>query len=267
MTAPKSRTRARTPSSSRAGRPAPRCSPGRRRARKPRQVELTIDGHAGHGRRRHPRSSQACRAQGIDIPTLCHGETVEPEGVCRLCVVDTGGRALTPSCSAKVSQGMDVSRPRTRRSAIRGSCVLELLGSSVDVDLAGPALPDGSIAGYMARYEADPSRFGPPAPPAAAGERDTRDAGHHHAPDGSRGGDRRPAREGGQQPLRAGLRALHPLLQVRRGVRRGRPELVRDLGRRARVRRPDLDRVRHPARRGAPASSAATASTSVRRAR
>jgi ferredoxin len=61
----------------------------------PRQVELTIDGHpvtvaAG------TTILQACRAMGIDIPTLCHGETVEPEGVCRLCVVDTGGRALSP---------------------------------------------------------------------------------------------------------------------------------------------------------------------------
>ena len=149
----------------------------------PRPVEITIDGHpvtvtAG------TTILAACRDQGIDIPTLCQGETLTPEGVCRLCVVDTGSRALTPSCSAKVSQGMDV---RTENEKVRHSrkLVLELLGSSVNVDLAGPDLPDGSIAGYMARYEADPSRFGPPAPPAAAGERDGRDVGHHHAPDGA----------------------------------------------------------------------------------
>ncbi len=149
----------------------------------PKQVELTIDGEpvtvpAG------TTILQACRAQGIDIPTLCHGETVEPEGVCRLCVVDTGGRVLAPSCSAMVSQGMNVNTGNERVRVSR-KLVLELLGSSVNVDLAGPALPDGSIASYMARYSADPSRFGPPAPPAAAGERDTRGTGHHHAPDGS----------------------------------------------------------------------------------
>ena len=33
----------------------------------------------------------------------------------------------------------------------------------------------------MERYGADPSRYGPPAAPAAAGERDAHDAGHHHA--------------------------------------------------------------------------------------
>ena len=149
----------------------------------PKQVELTIDGEpvtvaAG------TTILQACQAQGIDIPTLCYGETVQPEGVCRLCVVDTGGRVLTPSCSAKVAQGMSVNTENERVRASR-KLVLELLGSSVDMDLAGPALPDGSIAAYMAEYEADPARFGPPAPPAAAGERDRRDAGHHHALDGS----------------------------------------------------------------------------------
>ena len=62
--------------------------------------------------------------------------------------------------------------------------VLEFLGSSVDVSLAGPAVPDGSIAAYMERYGADPARYGPPAAPAAAGERDAHEPGHHHAADG-----------------------------------------------------------------------------------
>ena len=36
----------------------------------------------------------------------------------------------------------------------------------------------------MAEYGAEPERYGPPAPPAAAGERDRARAGHHHAGDG-----------------------------------------------------------------------------------
>jgi predicted molibdopterin-dependent oxidoreductase YjgC len=122
---------------------------------------------------------EACRAQGIDIPTLCHGQTVTPEGVCRMCVVDTGGRVLAASCSAKVSQGMTVETDNARVRHSR-KLLLELLGSSVDVDLAGPAVPDGSIGRWMHHYAADPSRFGPPAPPSDAGERDARGAGHHH---------------------------------------------------------------------------------------
>ncbi|MEO8462516.1 MAG: 2Fe-2S iron-sulfur cluster-binding protein [Chloroflexota bacterium] len=152
-------------------------------APRPAEVELTIDGQAVTARQGDTILT-ACRSQGIDVPTLCYGETLEPAGVCRLCVVDTGGRALAPSCSQKVSPGMDV---KTDNDRVRHSrkLVLELLGSSVDVDLAGPSLPDGSIAGYMARYDADPGRFGPPSPPSAAGERDAREAGHHHAATGS----------------------------------------------------------------------------------
>jgi predicted molibdopterin-dependent oxidoreductase YjgC len=73
----------------------------------------------------------------------------------------------------------DSERVRTSRKV-----VLELLGSSVDLSLAGPALPDGSLAAWSEHYGADPSRFGPPAEPSAAGERDAHEPGHHHAPHG-----------------------------------------------------------------------------------
>ena len=144
-------------------------------------VEVTIDGAPVTV----PQGStilEACRAQGIDIPTLCHAGTLAPEGVCRVCVVDTGGRTLVPSCAARVTPGMSV---ETDNDRVRHSrrLVLELLGSSVDMGLAGPLVPDGTIAGYMERYGADPARFGAPAPPSAAEERDRRTAGHHHAPD------------------------------------------------------------------------------------
>jgi predicted molibdopterin-dependent oxidoreductase YjgC len=127
---------------------------------------------------------EACRAQGIDIPTLCTLGTLTPEGVCRLCVVDTGGRVLTPSCSAKVAQGMTV---ETDNGRVRHSrkLVLEMLASSVELDLAGPELPDSSLRGYLERYGADPGRFGPPSPPTAPGEREAAEAGHHAAPDGA----------------------------------------------------------------------------------
>jgi predicted molibdopterin-dependent oxidoreductase YjgC len=151
--------------------------------RAPKTVEMTIDGV--------PVTVpgdltilDACRAQGIDIPTLCALSTLTPEGVCRLCVVDTEGRALTPSCSAKVGQGMTV-WTNNERVRLSRKLVLELLASSVDVDLAGPELPDSSVARYMAEYGADPSRFGPPSAPASAGARDAAETGHHDLPDGS----------------------------------------------------------------------------------
>jgi predicted molibdopterin-dependent oxidoreductase YjgC len=147
----------------------------------PPPVELTIDGAAVSV----PAGStilDACRAQGIDTPTLCYAENLTPVNVCRVCVVEVAGsRVLVPACSRRVEAGMDV---RTDSNRVRHSrkMVLEFLGSSVDVSLAGPAQPDGSIGAWMERYGADPTRYGQATPPAAAGERDAQVAGHHHAP-------------------------------------------------------------------------------------
>ncbi len=164
--------------------PAPRSPtiPEAPPAEAPPAVELTIDGvtvsvPAG------TTILAACRELGIDIPTLCFLENLAPVNVCRLCVVEVAGaRVLAPACSRPVEAGMAVltgsDRVRTARRL-----VLELLGSSVDLSIAGPADPDGALAAVMERYDADPARFGPPAPPHAADERDALEAGHHHAPD------------------------------------------------------------------------------------
>ena len=57
--------------------------------------------------------------------------------------------------------------------------VLELLASSVDLSTAP------GVDRLMTRYGARPERYGPPAAAAARGERDAREPGHHHAPDGA----------------------------------------------------------------------------------
>jgi len=146
-------------------------------------VELSIDGLAVSV----PAGStilEACRSQGIDTPTLCYLENLTPVNVCRVCVVEVAGsRVLAPACSRAVEPGMAVqsSSERVRHSR---RMVLEFLGSSVDVGLAGAREPDGSLAATMAEYGADPGRYGPAAAPARAGERDGREAGHHHAASG-----------------------------------------------------------------------------------
>jgi NADP-reducing hydrogenase subunit HndD len=126
----------------------------------------------------------ACRQQGIDTPTLCYAENLSPVNVCRVCVVEvTGSRVLVPACSRKVEAGMEVQTDSDRVRLSR-KMVLEFLGSTVDLSLAGPATPDGSIAAYARRYGADATRYGAPASPGAAGERDAHETGHHHAPPG-----------------------------------------------------------------------------------
>ncbi|HEY7970182.1 MAG TPA: 2Fe-2S iron-sulfur cluster-binding protein [Candidatus Limnocylindrales bacterium] len=160
--------------------PPERCSvpptppPVRERA----PVELTIDGVAVTV----PAGStilEACRAEGIDTPTLCYLENLTPVNVCRVCVVEvTGSRVLVPACSRPVEPGMDV---RTDSERVRHSrrMVLEFLGSSVDLSTAP------STAAYIERYGANPDRYGVAAAPAAPGERDDHEAGHHHASSGA----------------------------------------------------------------------------------
>ena len=149
----------------------------------PAPIALTVDGAAVTV----PTGTTilgACRALGIDTPTLCYAENLTPVNVCRVCVVEvTGSRVLVPACSRKVEAGMDV-RTDSDRVRLSRKMVLEFLGSSVDVSLAGPVAPDGSIAAYAERYGADAARFGPPAQAAQAGVRDAHEAGHHHAPTG-----------------------------------------------------------------------------------
>jgi len=143
-------------------------------------VTITVDGRPVHVRE-GATLLQALRAVAIDTPTLCYLENLTPVNACRVCVVELeGSRALVPSCSRRAEEGMVV---RTDSERVRHSrkLVLEMLASSADLSLAGP-----EVRGWLARYGADPARFGPPAAPAPEGVRDGAHAGHHHASRGDR---------------------------------------------------------------------------------
>jgi predicted molibdopterin-dependent oxidoreductase YjgC len=147
------------------------------RRRLPRQpVELTIDGTSVTV----PEGTTilgACATLGIEIPTLCYLESLHPVNVCRVCVVEVeGSRVLVPSCSRQVEPGMKV-KTRNARVDLSRKLVLEMLGSSVDLSTTT------QVADWMKEYGAKPERFGPPAPPAAAGARDALVPGHHAPPD------------------------------------------------------------------------------------
>ena len=58
----------------------------------------------------------AAKQAGVDIPVLCHDERYDPVGVCRMCVVDTGGRTLAAACVRPCEDGMTV---RTDTEEIR----------------------------------------------------------------------------------------------------------------------------------------------------
>ena len=115
-------------------------------------VSLTIDGRAIDV----PQGTtiiDACKALGVEIPTLCYLETLTPVNACRVCVVEVeGARVLAPACSRKVESGM-VIKTRSPRVDLSRKVVLELLASSVDLSTA-PGLHE-----MMREYGAEPGRF------------------------------------------------------------------------------------------------------------
>jgi predicted molibdopterin-dependent oxidoreductase YjgC len=153
----------------------PTIATDRSRRASTRTVSLTIDGQPASVREGTTILS-ACREIGIEIPTLCFLQTLHPVNACRICVVEVdGSRVLVPSCSRAAEEGMVVhtNSPRVKHSR---KLVLELLASSVDLS----ATPE--VSRWIEEYDANPGRFGPPAPPAPSGTRDASIPGHHALP-------------------------------------------------------------------------------------
>ena len=142
-----------------------------------KKVTLTIDEKTV----RVPEGStllEACRTLGIETPTLCYLENLNPVNVCRVCVVELeGSRTLVPACSRPVENGM-VIRTDSERVRLSRRMVLEFLASSVDVSTA----PE--LQSYLERYGGQPERYGPAAPSAAAEEPESERAGTHCPTDG-----------------------------------------------------------------------------------
>ena len=74
---------------------------------------------------------EAARKAGVHIPTLCYLKDINEIGACRMCVVDTGARALQAACVLPAANGMVV---KTNTPAIRKyrKTLLELVLSAHD---------------------------------------------------------------------------------------------------------------------------------------
>lgn len=91
---------------------------------------------------------EACRAEGIDVPTLCYLDTLEPANACRLCVVEVEGSGpLVPACSREVGEGMIIATDSESVLHAR-RMVIEFLAATADISLLD-----------MDRFGADPERL------------------------------------------------------------------------------------------------------------
>ena len=96
---------------------------------------------------------EACRTNGITVPTLCYDDHLKPLGGCWMCVVEVEGRGLVPSCDTRVWPGMVVHSESEAVIAARKKRVEELLAAHYG-DCTAPcrlACPAGvDIQGYLA---------------------------------------------------------------------------------------------------------------------
>jgi len=80
----------------------------------------------------------AARAAGIDVPTLCHDDRIEPTGSCRLCLVDVKGSPKPlAACTTPVVDGMEIETHSSSIERLRRS-LLEMLARDYPAD-AKPA--------------------------------------------------------------------------------------------------------------------------------
>ena len=80
----------------------------------------------------------ACRAEGIDTPTMCYADSLTPVNACRVCVVEVeGSRTLVPACSRPAEADMKVTTDseRVRQSRPRGVEFLASSGTAYSVEI------------------------------------------------------------------------------------------------------------------------------------
>jgi formate dehydrogenase major subunit len=104
---------------------------------------------------------QAARDADIDIPVLCHSSRLEPVGVCRMCVVDVGGRVLAASCVRACEPGMAV-KTTTPEIESHRKTLTELLicdQPTPETDAKESTLGGNELFALARRYDAQPDRF------------------------------------------------------------------------------------------------------------
>ena len=94
----------------------------------------------------------AARMNGIAIPTLCHQQNETPVGVCRVCVVEAGGRVLTASCVRPAENGMVVATNSPKVASARKTLV-ELLMADHPSPCARQRQSNDCELETMARHE------------------------------------------------------------------------------------------------------------------
>ncbi len=95
---------------------------------------------------------QAAKDAGIEIPVLCHDERYDPVGVCRMCVVDVGGRVYAAACVRPCEDGMEVKTATPELERNRATLTQLLLSDQPEVDPKETTTADNELLVLVRRY-------------------------------------------------------------------------------------------------------------------
>ena len=119
-----------------------------------KMITLTIDGKQVQVKE-GATILEAAKQAGIEIPTLCHYEGLEPYGACRICSVEIekkGRTRIVAACCYPVEEGLKVKTRTPKIDKIRKT-ILELAAITAGEDVAG------EFNALASEYNADLSRF------------------------------------------------------------------------------------------------------------
>ncbi|MBS3791447.1 MAG: formate dehydrogenase subunit alpha [Candidatus Bipolaricaulota bacterium] len=123
------------------------------------EIELEINGRTVEGNQGDT-VLEVAQKNGIDIPTLCHMDEIEPTGACRMCLAEleeTG--ELVTSCTHPASDGLKVETENERLHNLRKlNLELQLTNTDVDMDCTGDETRC-ELANLVREFDLDPDRF------------------------------------------------------------------------------------------------------------
>jgi formate dehydrogenase major subunit len=102
---------------------------------------------------------EAARQSGVAIPVLCHDPRLKPVGVCRMCVVDVGGRVLTASCVRACENGMKVDTKNEKVEKARAMLTELLMSDQPATDPKETTTGGNELLKLAKRYNATGSRL------------------------------------------------------------------------------------------------------------
>lgn len=120
-------------------------------------IQMTIDGKSVQVEKGIT-ILEACRRNGIDIPTFCHDDRLKPFGSCRICVVEVSkAKKLVAACTGIVRDGMVVETHSDRVVKARKE-ILELMWGVHDNDcLSCEKAGDCKLQDYCFEYGVEAS--------------------------------------------------------------------------------------------------------------